>query len=118
MTPDQARTGEGPADFFRRLEVEARIDAYFFIVPLRAKVLGTVFEGGMLQRDFHYGRPPRVAMFLQRGFARESKGGLTFTAKGKRTRYLESLAAEAEHVALWDSFDELLELVGVWAEVD
>lgn len=118
MTPDRAKAGEGVADLFRRIEVEEKVDAYFVLVPLRTKVLGTVFEGGMLQRDFHYGRSPRIVLFLERGFAKEDGGAYTFTVKGKRTRYLESLAEGAEHVLFWDSYEELLDAVATWADVE
>ncbi len=99
MGPNLRRAGELDADLFRRLELEALVDAYFFVFALRAKVLGTVFEGGMLLRDFHLGGHPRIYLFIERGFAALRRdGSVEFTATGKRTRYLESLAAHAKHV--------------------
>jgi hypothetical protein len=48
MDPSGQRPAEDSADFFRRPEVENFEDAYFTVLPARAKVLGTIFEGGML----------------------------------------------------------------------
>ncbi len=108
---DQA-PGEDDAEFFRRLELAEAVDSYFVILPARAKVIGTVFEGGMLRRDFHHGLHPRIVLFLEKGVAFEKAGGRwEFQVKGKRTRYLESLAARATHVAIWVDLDDLLEQV-------
>lgn len=119
MDPGDQREGESDGDFFHRLEDEHDVDAYFIIVPMQTKVLGTIFEGGMLERDFHYGQNPTVLLFLEQGFARREDGGTyTFTAKGKRTRYLESLAERAHHVHFWETFEELIDAVLTWALVD
>jgi len=119
MRPDMRAPSESDADLFRRIEVSSGVDAYFIVLPLRTKVLGTVFEGGMLQRDFHYGRRPRIALFMEEGTARaDHQGHWGFLTKGKRTRYLESLADRSEHVGLWADFDDLLDQVLAWAEVD
>lgn len=119
MDPADQREGESDGDFFHRLEREHDVDAYFIVVPTQTKVLGTIFEGGMLERDFHYDEDPTVLLFLQEGFARDHGGGeYEFTAKGKRTRYLETLAERAHHVAFWDAFEELLDKVLTWATLD
>lgn len=119
MDPDDQEEGESDGDFFHRLETEHDVDAYFIVVPTRTKVLGTVFEGGMLERDFHYGRNPTVLLFLEEGFARhEGQGTYRFKAKGKRTRYLETLAERAHHVHLWETFEELTEAILTWALVE
>lgn len=55
MQPADQLPGEDEADFFARLEAEYAVDAYFVIIPLNAKVLGTICEGGMLVRDFKWG---------------------------------------------------------------
>lgn len=39
---------------------------------------------------------------------------VTFTTKGKRTRYLESLAVKAHHVDFWDEPEELVDRVIAW----
>lgn len=49
MDPVDQRPGEDDADFFQRLE--QGVKAYMVILPARAKVLGTIFEGGLLVRD-------------------------------------------------------------------
>lgn len=119
MDPEAQEEGESDGEFFHRLEDEHDVDAYFVIVPMRTKVLGTVFEGGMLERDFHYGRNPTVLLFLEEGFARnEGDGAYTFIAKGKRTRYLESIAERAHHVHLWETLEGLIDAVLAWAFVD
>ena len=118
MDPKAQLPDEDDAAFFHRLEVERQTETYFIIVPTRAKVLGTVFEGGMLVRDFQWGRNPRILLFLQEGFAEEDEdGGFTFTEAGKRTRYLESLANNAHHVERWSTFEGLMDAVQEWAEV-
>jgi hypothetical protein len=115
---DQA-AAEDDADFFGRLEVSEAVDAYFIILPRQAKVLGTVFEGGMLRRDFHYGVRPRIVLFLEAGTAEfDARSRWVFQVPGKRTRYLESLAARAEHVVVWADLDELMDQVLWWASVD
>lgn len=119
MDPGGQREGEADGEYFHRLEEEHDVDAYFVLVPRRTKVLGTIFEGGMLERDFHYGKNPTVLLFLERGFARhEGSGTYTFTAKGKRTRYLESLAERAHHVHLWETLEDLVDAVVTWALLD
>ncbi len=119
MGRDERAPGEDDADFFRRLELANRVDAYFVILPLRAKVLGTVFEGGMLRRDFHHGLSPRIFLFLERGIAEvDPQGRWTFKEKGKRTRYLESLAVRSEHIAVWADVGDLFDQVLRWAAVD
>lgn len=119
MDPGDQGEDESDGDFFHRLEREHEVDAYFIVFPTWTKVLGTIFEGGMLERDFHYDEDPTVLLFLQEGFARyEGAGEYTFTAKGKRTRYLETLAERAHHVAFWDSFEALEEKVLTWAGID
>lgn len=118
MDPAHQRPDEPPGEFFRRLELEHSVDAYCIIVPHATKVLGTVFEGGMLERDFHYGQNPRILLLLDRRFAVEHRGVVRFTAEGKRTRYLESLASRAHHVAFWDEPEDLVDLVLEWTFSD
>lgn len=119
MDPADQHEGESDGDVFHRLEQEHDVDAYFVIVPMQTKVLGTIFEGGMLERDFHYGMNPSIVLFLEEGFAEDFGGGVyRFTAKGKRTRYLESLAERAHHVHVWDSFEGLIDAVLEWAMAD
>lgn len=119
MDPDDQRDDESDGDFFRRLEDEHDVDAYFIVFPTRTKVLGTIFEGGMLERDFHYGQNPSVLLFLEDGFAkRQAPGTYTFTAKGKRTRYLETLAERAHHVEFWETFEELSDAIVTRALVE
>lgn len=73
----------------------------------------------MLERDFHHGHNPSVVLLLEEGFAkRESPGTYTFTAKGKRTRYLETLAERAHHVEFWETFEELSDAIVTRALVD
>ena len=117
MDPKAQRPDEDDAAFFHRLETEHAIETYFIIVPLQTKVLGTVFEGGMLVRDFQWGRTPRIVLFVQDGFAEEDEdGGFVFTEAGKRTRYLESLANRAHHVQKWDTFETRMDVIQEWAE--
>lgn len=119
MDPEQQGAKELDGDFFHRLEQENQIDAYFLIIPMRSKVLGTVFEGGMLERDFHYGMSPRLLLFLEEGFAKEGpKGSFQFLSKGARTRYLETLAHRAHHTGIWSQPEALLDMVLEWAFVD
>jgi len=113
------RHDEDDAGFFRRLELDNRVDAYFVILPARAKVLGTVFEGGLLVRDFHFGRDPRIVLFvearlLDSGF----DGRFEFVAKGKRTRYLRSLVARAQSVIRWADVEGLFESIVAWSRTD
>lgn len=105
------------ADTFRHIEVSRGVDAYFIVVPDRAKVLGTIFEGGMLVRDHQFGRAPRVALFLESSYAEPLDDGDYAFAKGKRTRYLNSLVDVAEHVQTWRSMGEAVEQVLSWALV-
>lgn len=119
MDPDDQRDGESDGEFFNRLEDRARYRRLLHRRPDADEVLGTVFEGGMLERDFHYGHNPKVLLFLEEGFARSEDGGTyTFTAKGKRTRYLVTLAERAHHVHLWETFEELTDRILTWALVD
>lgn len=119
MDPDDQGKDESDGDFFHRLERQHEVDAYVIVFPTRTKVLGTIFEGGMLERDFHYDEDPTVLLFLQEGFARHEGGGkYTFTAKGKRTRYLETLAERAHHVGFWGSFEELEGKALTWAGLE
>lgn len=112
MDSADQRPGEDEADFFHRLEVEHDVDTYLIVVPTRAKVLGTVFEGGMLVRDRQRGLDPRIGFFPQRGYARQALDGTvdfeTEAAKGKRTRYLQSVTRAAQHVELWERPEDLL----------
>lgn len=112
MDPSHQRPGEDDADFFHRLEVEHEVDTYLIVVPMKAKVLGTVFEGGMLVRDRQRGFDPRIAFFPQHGYARQGSDGTvdfeTEGAKGKRTRYLQSVTRAAQHVELWEQPGDLL----------
>ena len=117
MRSEQQRPGESDARFFRRLEVENEVDAYFILLPLHAKLYGTVFEGGMLVRDSLFGRDPSIVLFIESGFAEgDAAGGLVFQAKGKRTRYLRDLVAAAEHAEFWQTYEDLMDAVSTWAE--
>lgn len=112
MDPRLQRPGEDDDDFFERLESDPELTAYFFIVPTKAKVVGTVFEEGMLRRDFKYGKRPRIFLFLESGTVRCLPGGsFEFVEKGKRARYLRSFARKAEHVEIWNSLDDMKEAV-------
>ncbi|MDG7006389.1 MAG: hypothetical protein JRM86_05585 [Nitrososphaerota archaeon] len=112
MDPRLQHPGEDDADFFERLEGDPELVAYFFIVPAKAKVVGTVFEEGMLRRDFKYGKLPRIVLFLEAGTVRSLSGGtFEFVEHGKRARYLRSFARKAEHVEIWNSLDDLKEAV-------
>lgn len=103
---------EDEVDFFERLERTPGLAAYYFIVPARAKVIGTVFEEAMLRRDFKYGVRPRIVLFLEAQTVKRLEGGaFEFTEKGKRARYLRSVLRKAEHVELWETFDDLREAV-------
>lgn len=119
MDPSEQRPGEDEADFFRRLEVEHLVDAYFIILPDRAKVLGTVFEGGMLVRDFHFGRSPRIVLFAEDSVIKsDGRGAFEFVSKGRRTRYLRSLATRAEHVVVWRGLERLFASILDLADAD
>jgi len=119
MDPARQRSGEDDADFFRRLEIVEGVDAYFIILPSRAKLLGTIFEGGMLVRDFHYGRAPSLTLFVERPLiAADGRGGFEFVARGKRTRYLRSLVGRAHHVQIWETVEELLASILDRADAD
>ncbi|MDG6969840.1 MAG: hypothetical protein JRN54_01870 [Nitrososphaerota archaeon] len=112
MDPVGQRPGEDDADYFERIEGENNPVAYLFIIPEKAKIIGTVFEEGMLRRDFKYGVKPRIILFLEEGTALALQGGVyEFISKGKRARYLRSLARKAEHVEFWRTFDELRDAV-------
>lgn len=99
--------GETDGAYFHRIEQEHRIGHYFLILPPGCKVLGTVFEGGMLERDFHWGRDPAIVLFLHRSIAQVDGGRITFVEQGKRTRYLESVASRAHDVVFWETVEEL-----------
>lgn len=117
MRSEEQRPGESDARFFRRLEVENEVDSYFIVLPLHAKLYGTVFEGGMLVRDSLFGRDPSIVLFIESGFAKDTGAdGLVFLAKGKRTRYLRDLVAAAEHAELWETYEDLMDAVSTWAE--
>lgn len=117
MLSEEQRPGEPDARFFRRLEVENEVDAYFILLPLHAKLYGTVFEGGMLVRDSLFGRDPSIVLFIESGFAEaDGAGGFVFLVKGKRTRYPRGLVAAAEHAELWETYEDLLDAVATWAE--
>ncbi len=108
MDPEGQKPGEDDADYFERIEAENNPVAYLFIIPEKAKIIGTVFEEGMLRRDFKYGIKPRILLFLEEGTALAfPSGAFEFVSKGKRARYLRSLARKAEHVEFWRTFDEL-----------
>ncbi len=108
MDPEGQLSGEDDADYFERIEEEHTPVAYVFVIPEKAKIIGTVFEEGMLRRDFKYGHGPRVLLFLETGTANALPGGVyEFVSKGKRTRYLRSLARKAEHVEFWRTFEDL-----------
>lgn len=105
MTPESQRKNEDDALFFERLERD--VQAYFILVPLRAKILGTVFEGGMLRRDFKWGGHPRISIFIEKGFVRTDEDGVvTIEAKGKRTTYIKTLLKVADHVEEWETLEE------------
>jgi len=119
MDPSSQWPGEDEADFFRRLEVECLVDAYFIVLPARAKLLGTVFEGGMLVRDFHFGRNPKIVLFVEESVIQpDARGRFEFVAKGKRTRYLRSLVIRAEHVVVWNRVERLLASIVDYADLD
>jgi hypothetical protein len=87
MDPAYQRPEESDSDFFRRLELENRVESYIVIVPSRAKLLGTLFEGGMLIRDFHHGDHPRIAFYPESSMVKISMAGsVEFVEKGNRTR--------------------------------
>lgn len=112
MDPSDQRKGEPDDDFFRRLEVENDVDAYFVIVPARTKVMGTIFEEGMLVRDFHFGRDPFVALFPEASTVKlPDDGSIEFVERGKRTQYLKSVARHAKHVDPWEGLEDLRERV-------
>ncbi len=119
MGPADQWEGEDEADFFHRIELERKVDAYFFIVPARCKVLGTIFEEGMLVRDFQRGRAPLIVLFPKdRTFKESEDGSVMFVEKEKRTQYLRSLARKAVHVQPWGSLEELRDAVLQWALLD
>ncbi len=112
MDPRLQRPGEDDTDLFERLEGDPELEAYYFIMPAKAKVVGTVFEEGMLRRDFKYGRNPRISLFLEASTVKSLPGGgVEFVEKGKRARYLRSFSRKAEHVEFWSSLDDLKEAV-------
>ena len=116
MDPSDQLEGEADDAFFHRLETQHHVERYIIIVPPQTKILGTVFEGGMLVRDFHYGRNPEIMCFFHETFAKtDGRGQVTFTDQGKRTRYLESLAAKAHHVGFWADPEELVPMILRWA---
>jgi hypothetical protein len=112
MDPRDQLPDEDDVEFFERLEGTPGLAAYYFIVPARAKVVGTVFEEGMLRRDFKYGGHPRIVLFIEAQTVKRLDGGtFEFTEKGKRSRYLRSVVRKAEHVEFWETFDDLREAV-------
>lgn len=100
----------GDDELFHHIERYHGVTRYFIVIPSRAKVLGTIFEGGMLVRDFHYGRNPKIVLLIEDAYANPDDEGNYEWAKGKRTAYLTSLAARAHHVDTWSSLEECLEL--------
>ncbi len=109
MDAEDQLPGEDPATFFERLEDQYAVDHYFLIVPRHAKMHGTVWEGSALRRDHKYGRHPHLVLFLESGTLRGSDAqGYTFTMKGQRTRYLESLLAMGGPVEFWSNATALL----------
>lgn len=107
MSPENQRKGEDDAAFFERLEAEGDVQAYFILVPAQAKILGTIFEGGMLRRDFKWGANPRIVLFVEKGtVAFDEDGNATLTLKGKRTTYLKSLIKVAQHLEEWSTLEE------------
>lgn len=110
MSPEDQRKGEDDADYFARLEKEHNVEAYFFFVPNQAKILGTVFEGGMLRRDVQWGKNPRIAVFVEKGFLTLGEDGdATLNVKGKRTTYLKSLLRVSNHIEEWDTVEDAFE---------
>lgn len=97
-------------ELFHHIETTLHVTRYFIIVPNRTKVLGTIFEGGMLVRDFHYGRNPEIVLLFEDEYANADEEGNFSWTKGKRTEYLTSLAARAHHVDTWGSLEECLDL--------
>ena len=96
---------------FAQIEEDYPVERYFVVVPADAKVLGTVFEGGMLVRDFKWGGNPEIVLFLEDRFLEEDEDGTAQWAKGKRTRYLDDLLRHAHHVATWSTLEEALDLI-------
>lgn len=116
MDPKEQQEGEDDLAFFQRLEQEHDIQAYFIVLPLGAKIHGTFWEGAMLSRDKLRGENPRIALFIQDGFAREDDDGVihfdTPAAKGKRLPYLTAFVNKyVNHVELWTSFEGLVDLI-------
>jgi hypothetical protein len=119
MDPGEQHPGEDESDFFHRLELDWGVDSYFIIVPSGTKVLGTVFEGGMLIRDLHYGKRSTFSLFPQASSVDvRDDGEMVFIEKGKRTQYLKSLARKASHVQPWTDFEDLREAVLSRALID
>jgi hypothetical protein len=119
MDPSLQHEGEDEADFFGRLETENQFDSYFFILPAGAKILGLVFEAGMLVRDFAHGQSPPLVMFAERPTVKAgANGSIEFRERGNRTRYLRSVARRAKHFQIWDSTDDLREVVLQRALID
>jgi hypothetical protein len=111
--------GEDDADFFQRLEIEHRPDSYFFVFPAGAKILGIVFEAGMLVRDFAHGQSPQMVMFAERPIVMTgANGSVEFRERGNRTRYLRSVARRAKHLQIWESTEDLREVVLQRALID
>ena len=101
----------GNDELFRFIETTYAVDEYFIIVPADSKVLGTIFEGGMLVRDFHHGQRPKISLFLDERFAVvDDSGGVTFSP-GKRTQYLRDLLKRAHNVLYWNCLEDVLDLV-------
>lgn len=108
MDPQAQDGGEDDVAFFERLEAIHRTEHYFVIMPRECKVLGTVFEGGMLVRDFKWGGHPKLTLFMQTGIAQRSADGMyDFQEQGRRTRYLTSLATRAHNVVEWETIQDL-----------
>lgn len=107
------RPGEDFVDCFHRIETEHAIEDYFFIIPPDTKMHGTEWEGGMLTRDFKYGRYSKITLFLHEDLATTSDDGARVPAfqKGQRTRYLESLVKLAQSVRWWRDYEHLADQV-------
>lgn len=98
-------------ELFHHIETAYRIEEYFVIVPADAKVLGTIFEGGMLVRDFHHGRRPKIVLFLDERFATMDDAGTVTFAEGKRTQYLRDLLKRAHNTRYWNCLEDALDQV-------
>lgn len=108
---------EDPLECFNRLEDSHDIDTYFFIVPWNSKMHGTEWEGGMLARDFKYGRYPAINLFLDTTFSSIDDDGAKIPQfqEGQRTRYLNSLVNLSHSVRWWRDYENLADQVAMTA---